>query len=122
MDKLTQVYVPLVNPNENESVLAQLLVKNGQKVKKDDVLAVFETTKSTLELTADREGFVLGLAIKEGETMAAGKRFCFLADSPDAALPEQPVKAVASSNLEEDKPAGLRITQPALALGTPAWN
>ena len=48
MDKFTQVYVPLVNPNENESVLVQLFVKNGRKVKKDEILAVFETTKSTL--------------------------------------------------------------------------
>ena len=116
MDKFTQVYVPLVNPNENESVLAQLFVKNGQKVKKDEILAVFETTKSTLELTADRAGFVLGLAIKEGDTLAAGQRLCVIADTSDVVLPQQKVGKETSHEQKDEVPEGLRITQPALAL------
>jgi len=116
MDKFTPVYVPLVNPNENESVLAQLFVKNGQKVKKDEILAVFETTKSTLELTADRDGFVLGLALKEGDTLAAGQRLCVIADTLDVVLPQQKAEKEASNKQKDEVPDGLRITQPALAL------
>jgi sugar O-acyltransferase (sialic acid O-acetyltransferase NeuD family) len=116
MDKFTQMYVPLVNPNENESVLVRLFVKNGQKVKKEEILAVFETTKSTLELTTDRAGFVLGLTIKEGDTLAAGKPLCVIADTPDEVLPQQRIEIEKPREQFGAVPDGLRITQPALAL------
>jgi sugar O-acyltransferase (sialic acid O-acetyltransferase NeuD family) len=117
MDKITPVYVPLVNPNEQESVLAQLCVVDGQKVKRGDVLAVFETTKSTLELTADREGYILGLHMKEGDNLPAGLRLCYLADVKDAVLPrEEPEVEPQSVAQKATLPGDLRITQPALAL------
>jgi sugar O-acyltransferase (sialic acid O-acetyltransferase NeuD family) len=117
MDKITPVYVPLVNPNEQESILAQLGVVEGQKVKRGDLLAVFETTKSTLELTADREGYILGLHMKEGDNLAAGKRLCYLADSKDSILPrEEPEVETQKTSQKAALPGELRITQPALAL------
>ncbi len=117
MDKITPVYVPLVNPNELESVLAQLCVVEGQKVKRGEVLAVFETTKSTLELTADSEGYILGLHMKEGDNLAAGKRLCYLADSRDAILPlDEPGGETQKTSQQTTLPGDLRITQPALAL------
>jgi sugar O-acyltransferase (sialic acid O-acetyltransferase NeuD family) len=117
MDKITPVYVPLVNPNEQESILAQLCVFEGQKVNRGDLLAVFETTKSTLELTADHEGYILGLHMKEGDNLAAGKRLCYLADGKDALLPqEQPEFETQKAAQKAALPGDLRITQPALAL------
>lgn len=117
MDKITPVYVPLVNPNEQESILAQLNVVEGQKVERGDVLAIFETTKSTLELTADRAGYILGLHIKEGENLAAGKRLCYLSDGKDAILPpEEPAVEAQKGTQKPLISSELRITQPALAL------
>ena len=117
MDKITPVYVPLVNPNEQESILAQLCVVEGQKVNRGDVLAVFETTKSTLELTADREGYILGLHMKEGDNLAAGKRLCYLADGKDAILPlDEPEVETQKVVQKTTLPGELRITQPALTL------
>jgi sugar O-acyltransferase (sialic acid O-acetyltransferase NeuD family) len=116
MTDLFPVQVPLVNPNENESLLAQLCVHNGQKVRKGELLAVFETTKSTLELLSEREGYVLGLTLKEGETLPAGKHLCFIAPSSDAVLPEEKTVASPEKTNKEEVPQGLRITQPALAL------
>jgi acetyltransferase EpsM len=116
MDKLSVVLVPLINPNENESILAQVCVKNGQSVKKGDPLAVFETTKSILELTSEKEGFILGLSLKEGDNLTTGQRFCFIANSPDEKLPEEKTTTRAGTQTNSDIPEGLRITQPALAL------
>lgn len=117
MDKITPVFVPLVNPNENESILAQLCVVEGQKVKNGEVLAVFETTKSTMELTADHNGFVLGIAIKEGDTVSTGQQLFFLADTADALIPTEEVKIKESSAEQRiELPQELRITQPALVL------
>jgi sugar O-acyltransferase (sialic acid O-acetyltransferase NeuD family) len=116
MDSLSVVLVPLVNPNENESILAQVCVKNGQQIRKGDLLAVFETTKSTLELTSEREGFILGLSLKEGDSLTTGQRFCYIVDNPDAKLPEEKVTLKAAGQKAADIPEGLRITQPALKL------
>ncbi len=113
MADLISVLVPLVNPNENESMLAQLAVKEGQPVKKGELLAVFETTKSTFELLADGDGFVLGIAAAEGDLLKTGARLCFLADRLDQPLPQEKLNAKVTGL---EMPADLRITQPALAL------
>ncbi len=116
MDKMADllaIMVPLVNPNESESVLAQLAVKEGQLVRKGELLAVFETTKSTFDLLAEEEGYVLGISASEGDLLKTNTRFLYLAGRPDQKLP----KEEASDKKKIDSaPAGLRITQPALAL------
>ena len=113
MPDLIQILVPLVNPNENESMLASLAVKSGQKVKKGDLLAVFETTKSTFELLSETDGFVLGVRAAEGDLLKTGDLLCYLAEHADQALPhvEESQKEKAISQNSSD----LRITQPALA-------
>lgn len=113
MPDLIQILVPLVNPNENESLLASLAVKAGQQVRKGDLLAVFETTKSTFELLSDADGFVLGIRAAEGDLLKTGDLLCYIAERADQALPRssEPEKQKAASKSESD----LRITQPALA-------
>lgn len=113
MPDLIQILVPLVNPNENESMLASLAVKEGQQVKKGDLLAVFETTKSTFELLSEADGFVLGIRAGEGDLLKTGDLLCYLAERADQALPKsaEPEKPKAAAKTAED----LRITQPALA-------
>jgi hypothetical protein len=115
MNNLFPVLVPLVNTNEVDSLLASLAVKEGQPVKKGDLLAVFETTKSTFELTAEQGGYVLGLRFSVGDTLQTGERLCYLADAADTALPVEPDE-VKPAGEEMSAPEGLRITQPALAL------
>jgi len=116
MDKIIQVLVPLVNPNETDCLLAQLFVKDRQKVKKGDVLDVFETTKSTVELIAETGGFVIGLSAKEGETLAAGELFCAIADDANAEIPADKKHSPVVETQAVTLPDGLRITQPALKL------
>lgn len=113
MPDLIQILVPLVNPNENESLLASLSVKEGQQVKKGELLAVFETTKSTFELMAEAAGYVLGIRAAEGDLLKTGDLLCYLAARPDMVLPKL-------AEPEKQKPTppstgDLRITQPALA-------
>ena len=72
MSELTPILVPLINTNESDSLLADLPIKERQFVKPGMVIAVFETTKSTFELTADRAGYVLGLNHFQGETLRTG--------------------------------------------------
>ena len=111
------VLVPLVNPNETDSILSDLRVSEGQKVTRGDVLAEFETTKSTAELHAEHDGFVLGLLHKTGDTLRAGERLCYLADAPGAKLPPETLNGkTLITPAADDLPQGLRITRPALDL------
>ena len=117
MNDLPQVLVPLVNPNEPESLLAELLVREGQKVVKGQVLAVFETTKSIFELTADIDGYILGLQNRAGDSVRSGDRLCYLAPSPGTPLPADEVRVNdADRQGEQVLPVELLITQPALKL------
>jgi sugar O-acyltransferase (sialic acid O-acetyltransferase NeuD family) len=115
MTELIPIHVPLINTNESDSLLADLPIKEGQFVKQGAVLAVFETTKSTFELTAERAGYVLGLYRKQGETVRTGDLFCYLSDRADAALPVEETPD-AKNDGQTSVPEGLRITQPALTL------
>ncbi len=116
MSDAFRVQVPLLNPNEPESRLAALHVANGQAVRQGDRVCTLETTKSAVELTAERDGFVAGLQSSVGDSLSAGETLCWLA--PQAGW-EPPVGAAAPER-GAGWPAGLRITEPALALARQA--
>lgn len=111
------VVFPLLNPNEPEALLAALLVQEGQRVTKGDILCTLETTKSSLDLPAEAEGFVAGLRFAQGDTVRAGEILCYISSDPEwhPAPEERLSNAGEAASLA---PAGLRITQPALALAT----
>jgi len=113
------VTIPLLNPNEPEAQLAALHVKEGQHVSVGDLLATIETTKSAADLQAEKEGFIIGLRLTVGQTARAGEILCYIADDP-AWLPPEPARPAGqigtADSLSAPAPAGLRITQPALAL------
>ncbi len=109
------VLIPLLNPNEPEAFLAAVHVKEGQQVSPGDLLCTLETTKSTADLAAEGAGYIAGLRFHQGQSAPAGEIFCYLADSPDW-QPAEPVLSPQAGRDEVQLPAGLRITQPALAL------
>ena len=115
MGEITPIKIPLVNPNEPESLLAALHIREGQQVAVGDLICTLETTKSTAEMQAEESGFVIGLRLAVGETVRAGDVLGYLADSPDAQPPQQAVP-VRAPDPEFEVPEGLRITQPALTL------
>ena len=111
------VRVPLINPNEPESILVDLLVTEGQRVEQGQVIASFETTKSTFELTAETGGYVRGLHFKTGDNTRAGEILCYLTATIGEHLPEVVKTNTQAGQVQNEAvPAGLRITQPALAL------
>ena len=97
-------------------MLTAIHVTEGQRVAAGDVLFTLETTKSTAEVTAEQAGYVRGLVSALGQTVSAGEVFCYLAEAA-----EWQVTAEASApGSGAPLPAGLRITQPALALALQA--
>jgi sugar O-acyltransferase (sialic acid O-acetyltransferase NeuD family) len=112
------IRIPLINPNEPEALLAGLFVSEGQFVNGGAVLCTLETTKSTADLEAEGDGYIVGLRYTQGYTVRSGDILCYLAESPDWT---PPVEDPAPDDQDaEQLPPGLRITQPALALARQA--
>ncbi len=67
----TQIKIPAVGESINEATISQWVKKNGESVKRDDVLLILETDKASVEVVAESDG-VLATKAKEGETVAIG--------------------------------------------------
>ena len=117
---MNSITIPLLNPNEPDALLVDLHVEDRQQVSADDLICTLETTKSTAEVFAEGDGFIVGLRFNAGDTVHAGDILCYLADSPEAVPPE--AEAISSDSSTQPRtesevpPEGLRITQPALNL------
>lgn len=109
MTEAIAVEIPLLSPNEPEARLADLLVAEGEQVEADQVLATVETTKTSAELTAPQAGFVVGLAVEVGRSLAAGEVLLWVAKRPDWQAPTRDEGA-------EEAPIGRRLTEPAREL------
>lgn len=107
-----QVVIPLLNPNESEALLAALPIHEGQAVSEGDLLCTLETTKSTLDLLAEINGYIRGLKHKAGQIIRVGDTLCYIANIPTW---EPPHSGVSKPNGEIPLPKG-RITRPALVL------
>lgn len=112
MPEPTRILIPLINPNEPGALLAELLVVEGQYLVRGTKLCTLETTKSTLELSAEADGYLVGLTHQVGQTVQAGEIFGYLAGSPDWRPPAIPTAEETGGTV----PANLRISQPALQL------
>jgi len=117
MDKLIPIKIPLLNPNEPEALLVSLEIEQGAQVSEGDVVALIETTKSTGEIIAESNGYLVGLRFQAGDTLSAGETLAYLGDSPAAKKPAFPPWTPEDQPAEKaGSPQGLRITAPAREL------
>ncbi|MCB0386343.1 MAG: 2-oxo acid dehydrogenase subunit E2, partial [Bdellovibrionales bacterium] len=66
-----EIKVPAVGESITEATIAEWVKKNGEAVKRDDVLLILETDKASVEVVAEKDG-VLEVSAKEGETVQVG--------------------------------------------------
>ena len=111
------VVVPLLNPNEDQAQLVELYVNEKQFVSKDDLICTLETTKSTNDILAETEGYILNILADKGDMVSVGSTLCYIASSEDwEPSPEQ-----LSDNSQSNIPIeNLRISKPALQLAKEA--
>lgn len=112
-----EVLIPLLNPNEPEAKIVAMKMRQGQRVTIGEVLCTLETTKSTADVVAEREGYVVGIHAAVGDLIRAGERLCWLTESADW---QPPVPTSIKPTKELSLPEGLRITEPALSLAKQA--
>lgn len=87
------VRAPCVNINDDKVRVVSLRVADGDRVREGDVLAEVETVKTTVEVTAERDGYVLKISCEVGQDVAVGGVMLWLGDAPDEVLPESPQSA-----------------------------
>jgi 2-oxoglutarate dehydrogenase E2 component (dihydrolipoamide succinyltransferase) len=66
-----QIKVPAVGESITEGTIAQWTKKDGEFVKRDDVVLVLETDKASVEVVAETDG-VLSTKAKAGEVVKVG--------------------------------------------------
>jgi acetyltransferase-like isoleucine patch superfamily enzyme len=94
----TGIIVPRLNTNEDQVLLTCVLVRNGDRVKKDDLLFVLETTKATFDVLAQDDGTIDDLDVVEGQMVDVGRRMCTLNDAArPAAAAGLPAEALANA-------------------------
>ncbi|MGH3199348.1 MAG: biotin/lipoyl-containing protein, partial [Streptosporangiaceae bacterium] len=81
---MADVLMPRLSDTMAEGVLSQWLKKEGDPVRKGDVLAEIETDKATMELEAYDEGVLDRLLVPEGATVPIGQPIAVISDSNHA--------------------------------------
>lgn len=66
-----EIKIPAVGESITEATIAQWQKKDGDFVKRDEILLVLETDKASVEVVAEHEG-KLSIKVKEGQTVAIG--------------------------------------------------
>ena len=87
-----EIKIPAVGESITEVTIAKWLKKDGEAVKRDEVIAELESDKATFELPAEADG-VLKIRVAEGETIGIGT---VIADLDGAAAAPAPAPAAAT--------------------------
>lgn len=66
-----EIKIPSVGESITEATIGQWVKKNGEAVKRNDVLIMLETDKASVEVVAENDG-VLSTKVAEGQTVAIG--------------------------------------------------
>ena len=81
-----EIKIPAVGESITEVTIAKWLKKDGEVVKRDEVIAELESDKATFELPAEADG-ILKIRVAEGETIGIGTVIADLAAAADGAAP-----------------------------------
>lgn len=101
-----RIVVPDIGDFKDIEVI-ELLVKPGERIRKEQSLITLESDKATMEIPSPEDGVVKELLLKSGDRVSRGSVIMLLTPDPaEAAQPEQPEPAPAP------KPASLSVVRP----------
>jgi 2-oxoglutarate dehydrogenase E2 component (dihydrolipoamide succinyltransferase) len=106
MSKTLEVKVPAVGESISQVTIAKWLVKEGDYVNRDQVVAELESDKATFELNAEAAGTIT-FAAQEGDDVAVGAVICKIDTSAEA-----PAKTAAPEKVKvETKAEPVKVTE-----------
>ena len=111
---MIELKIPEVGESVQEALLAQWLKRDGESVRKDDVLFVIETDKVTLEISAPADG-ILKILVPKGQTVKVGAVVGRIEETAGkrAEEAEKPPEAPEKAPEEERKARGREAPGPA---------
>ncbi len=81
--------LPEIAESVHEAEIGRWLVKEGDYVKKEQVLVEVLTDKVNTELPSPYEGYVRKILVKEGDVVTVGTPLVIITDSPDEPIDEE---------------------------------
>ncbi len=111
-----EIKLPQLGQTMEEGTIVNVLIKEGDKISKGDVIFEVETDKATLEMESTAEGYVKKLCVNEGDTIPVGEPVCIVgakdeeisADAGGDADSEK-TSAAAAPETAESLPADAKI-------------
>ena len=91
-----EIKIPAVGESITEVTIAKWLKKDGEAVKRDEVIAELESDKATFELPAEADG-ILKIRVAEGETIGIGTVIADLDGAAGGSAAPAPAAAPAAS-------------------------
>ena len=110
-----ELTLPKLGQAMEEGVILEWLFDEGDRVAEGETIVIFETDKTSGEITADEDGVLLAKTVAEGETVAVGTVLGH-AGGADEELPTDEAAATAADGEESTEPA------PAEGVGTPKYE
>ena len=98
------IKIPEVGESVKEAVLAQWFRRDGDQVRKDELLYLLETDKVTLEIVAEADG-VLHILEPQGKTVAIGAVIGFIETEAAPAQVSEPAPEAAPSPTPKTPPS-----------------
>jgi pyruvate/2-oxoglutarate dehydrogenase complex dihydrolipoamide acyltransferase (E2) component len=100
--------VPRVNNNDDQVIVVELAVGEGDFVKRGQTVGAVETDKAVLEVEADRDGYVLKIVGRLKEQAAVGSVLLWLGETADEAVPDEAAASAAAGATSRRPTAGAR--------------
>lgn len=113
MSDAIEVRVPDIGDFKDVPVI-EVLVRNGDRIKKNDPLIVLESDKASMDVPADREGVVQDVKVKVGDKVSEGSAIVSLAAGNGAAQ-EAPAQSQSSAPPETKAQPATPAPAPAAA-------
>ena len=112
--RIGRIVAPLISPNEPESQVVGLAVEDFAEISRGDVVCTLETSKSSVDVESDCDGYVGKVRVRLHERVMAGQLICEVFD----AVPDHESALVEAD--KDERPAGLKLTRKAEALALEA--
>lgn len=118
MENWNEILAPKLGTNDEYVILAQWLVSNGQRVEKDEPIAVLESTKTITDFESPFEGYIY-IIEEEFSEIPCGNVIGIITSELQDNIPEEykrnKIKAPEVEG-ENDIPEGLKLTKKAREL------
>ena len=110
------IIMPALGMSQDTGVLLAWHKESGDAVTKGDVLLEVETDKTTVEIEAEEDGFLVDVCASAGDEVPVGKVIARISDKPESSEPSASSPSEESNDSESESISGEEIIMPTLGM------